>query len=340
MGSQDFGRSEGRWDSQTLSLTLGRLCGIRIRAHITLPLAFFVLLSAFSPFWGLALLLGAVLFAIVFLHELGHCFGCRAVGGRADDVLLGPLGGLAFVDPPHRPAEYALTTLAGPAVNVLLLVAMLPVAYVQGYLSASLVNPIAINDLSGPAMFGFECFRLNYLLLLFNLLPIYPLDGGRLLQAALWHRLGYVHASILSTNVGMAAGAILAILGVYLAGAWGHIYLILTVVGAAAVVDSFRFRRQIELTGGMPENEFGYDFSQGYTSLERSMPRSKGAAVFPSLRARVGDWLRRRRESQEAHIEAELDRILEKIHSFGIESLSREERKLLTQASKRRRSRS
>src|SRR6188474_824206 len=112
------------------SFPIGTIFGIRVRVHIL-----FLLLVLFRAWPDVELTRQGVdaaeqilqnmrwiglLFGSVLLHEFGHCFGCRSVGGRADDILMWPLGGLAFCDPPQRPWPEFVTVACGPLVNVVL----------------------------------------------------------------------------------------------------------------------------------------------------------------------------------------------------------------------------
>lgn len=339
MADYRYARSPGRWDSRSMSLALGSVFGILVRVHISLLVfAVYRLTSGRTNLWFEAAGLG-ILFTLVLLHEFGHCFACRFVRGRADDILLWPLGGLAYCQPPHRPLESLITTLGGPSVNLLIFCLLLPVLFVQGGLSASVLNPFADLD-AGPglALYTHLCFRVNYLLLLFNLcLPIFPFDGGRVVQEVLWFKLGYYHATVIATSVGLIGSFAVFCLGIYLAGAWNGEYLLLACVGFFGFASCYRVRQELEQQGQMMENEFGYDFSEGYTSLEQSTGRSGSKLRLPSLTGAVRLWLRQRRERQEARVEIELDRILAKISATGIDSLTRAEKRILQMASRRRR---
>lgn len=340
MADYAYGSSKRRWDAQTWSWTLGRFADIRVRVH-----ALFLVFIASRLLFGLSDLgfevaMLTTLFILVLLHEFGHCFGCRWVGGQADDILLWPLGGLAYANPPQRPYENLVTVAAGPAVNAAILVLLVPVLYLLGALSLKQFNPFDVTITEfGLAGYAALAFKLNLILLLFNLMPFYPFDGGRLLQIALWYRLSHFHATMIATTVGMGGALLLTVLGIYLAGAWSSGYLLLAMIGLYGFYTCLTTRRQLELMGQMPDNEFGYDFSEGYTSLERSMSKTRRRGAGPGLRRRFQAWLDRRRKRQAALVEAQLDRILEKIHSSGMQSLSREERRVLAQASKHRRAR-
>lgn len=178
------------------SFSIGRLFGIPIRVHVTLliflPLFAFSFMPVDGPqglFYGA---LGAVgLFASVALHELGHSLVARAKGSRILEILLLPIGGMARLDAlPRRPADEIQTALAGPAVSLALGLA--------GLFGAPYVFPF--NPLL--AVMVHELGRINIMLVLFNLIPSFPMDGGRVFRAALVPRLGRVPATQLAAKVG------------------------------------------------------------------------------------------------------------------------------------------
>src|SRR6185295_7350486 len=159
---------------------LFRFRGIQVYLHFTWFIVAFLEFSQFSrryhsPIWGVCEYLG--LFAIVLVHEFGHAFACRQTGGRADTIMLWPLGGAAFVSPPQRPGAYLWSIAAGPLVNVILL----PI------LTVILVVARANFRVSDPDVYRFiwAIWNVNAGILIFNLLPIYPLDGGQLLRGVL-----------------------------------------------------------------------------------------------------------------------------------------------------------
>lgn len=146
-----------------------------------------------SPVWPVFEYLA--LFAIVLMHEFGHALACRQTGGKADQIVLWPLGGVAYVAPPLRPGATLWSIAAGPLVNVAL--APLLTALVLG--ARSLGWPEAVPN---AYIFIRTVCIINYGLLFFNLLPIYPLDGGQILQSLLWFMLGRARSLMVATVIG------------------------------------------------------------------------------------------------------------------------------------------
>lgn len=151
------------------------------------------------------------LFAIVTMHEFGHALACRSVGGAADRIVLWPLGGVAYVDPPPTPAATLWSIAAGPLVNV----ALVPLLALLAFLAASL-------GISNPNLLAFlhAIFDINLVLLIFNILPIYPLDGGQILQSLLWFPLGRARSLMISTGLGFVGVALFLVLALWSQDLW------------------------------------------------------------------------------------------------------------------------
>ena len=181
--------------------------GIRVRIHATLIiLTATTLLFSYSKGYSLndRLVSMAMLWVAIILHEFGHCFAARSVGGIAEDILLWPLGGLAFTAPPHRPWPVFVTVIWGPLVNVLICVfcaIIIALVLGRGMVSLNPFNHFLPERLSEFHYNGhltaywlgyylFWMFQVSYILLLFNLLPMFPMDFGQVLQTALWPKLG------------------------------------------------------------------------------------------------------------------------------------------------------
>jgi Zn-dependent protease len=161
--------------------------------------------------WNIAEYLA--LFLIVLTHEFGHALACRQVGGRANQIVLWPLGGVAYVDPPPRPGATLWSIAAGPLVNVVLV----PVIYVIGTTvkTSSLVT--TIPDLL-PLLRSIAW--INWGLLIFNILPVYPLDGGQILRSLLWFVLGRARSLMVAAVIGFLGVAGFILLAVRSGDAW------------------------------------------------------------------------------------------------------------------------
>jgi len=149
------------------------------------------------------------LFLIVLAHEFGHALACRQVGGQANLIVLWPLGGVAYVTPPPRPGPILWSIAAGPLVNVALVPILTILLVWSGTLGWKESMPNAYT-------FIVTLWQTNLGLLIFNLLPIYPLDGGQILQSLLWFVVGRARSLMVTTVIGFIGvpGLILiAILG-------------------------------------------------------------------------------------------------------------------------------
>lgn len=164
-----------------------------------------------SPVWNVIEYL--TLFGIVLLHEFGHALACRQVGGRANEILLWPLGGIAFVSPPPRPGAWLWSIAAGPLVNLVLV----PLT-VGAYIAASTQG---LADTHPDAHhYLFAVMVMNAFLLVFNLLPIYPLDGGQILQALLWFFIGRAQSLMVVSVIGLVAVVGVVAVAVLLQDIW------------------------------------------------------------------------------------------------------------------------
>jgi Zn-dependent protease len=137
------------------------------------------------------------LFLIVTLHEFGHALACRQVGGRANRIVLWPLGGVAYVDPPPRPGATLWSIAAGPLVNVALL-PLLVFLTIIGHFPLWTPSGLPNTDQFLPSVFW-----INTGLLAFNILPIYPLDGGQILRSLFWFVLGRGRSLMVATVLGL-----------------------------------------------------------------------------------------------------------------------------------------
>ncbi len=164
-----------------------------------------------SPIWNVLEYLA--LFAIVLLHEFGHSLACRQVGGRADRIVLWPLGGVAYVQPPERPGATLWSIAAGPLVNVVLAPALFLLIWLMR--ASGVVSPM-----SDAFRFLHAIAFINMGLLIFNLLPIYPLDGGQILRSLLWFLMGRAWSMTVATILGFVGVAGLVLLALVSRSVW------------------------------------------------------------------------------------------------------------------------
>ena len=194
-------------------IRLFRFAGIEVFLHFSWFLVAAIYISGYirryeSPVWGVLEYISV--FVIVLIHEFGHALACRQVGGIANRIVLWPLGGIAFVDPPRRPGAYLWSIAAGPLVNVILLPVL---AFVSMMAQASLPG-------SDVAVFFRDLNFINAVLLGFNLLPIFPLDGGQIVRGLLWFPFGEIRSLQISSVIGLIGGAILGIVGLMAGSVW------------------------------------------------------------------------------------------------------------------------
>jgi len=135
------------------------------------------------------------LFCIILMHEFGHALACRQVGGKANQIVLWPLGGVAYVNPPPRPGATLWSIAAGPLVNVVLLPILSGLGILGRATGWSAANPNAHLLLR-------NIWWIDFGLLLFNILPIYPLDGGQILRSLLWFVVGRARSLMVATVIG------------------------------------------------------------------------------------------------------------------------------------------
>jgi Zn-dependent protease len=302
--------------------------------------------------WATAGIIG-ILFISVLLHELGHFYAAVQFGGDSDLILLWPLGGLNPPRPPFDSRQELAVHLAGPLVNAALCAAAGCIVAVHEQANVvDLLNPFAPRNLlepqgGGPLLVAAKltCW-INCVLWLANLLPAFPFDGGRALRAGiLAARPDFSTQRALFLVTSLAKIVAVVLVGVALV-MWSDespqavpVWLSLVLL---AMMLYFSARQEEERTvdDDSEDRPFGYDFSQGFTSLERSSRPEREPAGL------IRRWLDERRsarlqQQRELELEEEkrADEILGRLHEHGLNSLSAEERSLLDRVSRRYRHR-
>ena len=315
------------------SIFILRFKGIAVRLHLITLLFMGVLLirSISSDALGLgytALAVGA-LFLLILLHEFGHCFACRWSGGDADRIVMLPWGGLALTRPADGWKAHLITTIGGPAVNVLIFPLTTATLVLLGESDAIIFNllqpGIAAGGVDGPYIAvqqaAFWLHAINLYLLLFNLaLVMYPFDGGRIVQELLWSRIGYKRSMEIAVLVGFGGALVL--------GALALVFeevnlLIIAVFGAFAC---WQERQRIRIGAVTEVDEFGL-----WKGLEKD-----AAPAATAVSARQQRQQDKALEAERLQSE-EVDRILAKIAAEGMGSLTRREKRILEGETRKRR---
>lgn len=198
------------------SWKIGHLAGIGLHIHWT----FFLLpaLAAFQVISGGGTWLAAVdavifvlaIFGCVVLHELGHALTARRFGIATHDITLLPIGGVArLARMPKNPWQELAIAAAGPAVNVAIAVAL-----ATGLAVGGLLSPGAASA-SGAGVWFVNLIAVNLALVAFNLLPAFPMDGGRVLRSLLAMRLPYLRATRIAATVGQVLAVVLGLVGLF-----------------------------------------------------------------------------------------------------------------------------
>jgi Zn-dependent protease len=228
-----------------LSWKIGRVAGINLYLHPTflLVLLFPGVLDSGNP---LTILLVLAVFGCVLLHELGHALMARRFGIETSDITLYPIGGVARLQRmPRAPGAELLITLAGPAVNFAIVAAL------------SLLGALGLEPLTAGTMFGeflSELWIVNLGLGLFNLIPAFPMDGGRILRALLSGWLGRAMATTVAATVGRTLAVLFAVTTIYWSGPLIHLALAAFVYFAASAEEKqvrYEERRRAQ-AGGNP----------------------------------------------------------------------------------------
>ena len=348
-------------DHASWSLGFGRWGGVHVRVHM-----FFVLFAAFTCYlswpdgktagspkvdelaiYGLSILLVSVL-----LHEVGHLWAARRLGGRLDQIVLVPWGGLTTVRGIADPRAELLTHLAGPAAHVAVCLLCAPLLVGPSGHLLGLMNPLAPEQLADPPT-ALKLVRLafwiNWTLLLLNLLPVFPFDGGAAFRAAMlvkWPELGrrgasWVVASL--AKVAVIAVAVLALVLPFDDESYGLVPLRFPLV--LLCIFLYFSAQHEERRSAAEESDEDDPFSDSrlpanLSSLEHAVEQG-GDSSGPLQR-----WKERRRELRlrrqralEAEEERRVDEILQRLHNHGMQALSPEDRALLDRVSARYRSR-
>src|SRR2546430_15050530 len=184
------------------SIPILRIAGIQLRIHIT----FLLLIGWIALGSASAVVFVLLLFLCVVLHEFGHALAAKGYGINTPDITLLPIGGVARLERiPEEPKQELVIAAAGPAVTAIIALSLFVVIAARGgtELGASVQSGDMVVNL----------FKINVWLLLFNLIPAFPMDGGRVLRALLATRLSYARATQIAATVGQGFAFVFGFIG-------------------------------------------------------------------------------------------------------------------------------
>jgi Zn-dependent protease/CBS domain-containing protein len=277
------------------SLKVGQLAGTVVYVHVT----FFVLLAWIGVIDGLekgsltaaaeAVGFTMTLFACVVLHEFGHAFMARRFGIHTRDITLFPIGGMGRLERiPDVPSQEFLIALAGPAVSVGIAAVLLAALWLQGW------APQLEELTTGNVPFAERLMFINAGLAVFNLLPAFPMDGGRVLRAVLAMRFDYALATEVAARIGQGTAALFAIVGVLLPNPILVVIALFVWVGAAGeaglaqVKQALRGRTvdtamRTEFGVLVPDDSLGYAAEMAIRHAQSDFPVLVGGRVVGLL---------------------------------------------------------
>jgi Zn-dependent protease/CBS domain-containing protein len=198
------------------SLTVARVAGTAVRIHVTFLLFLVWIWFAYyreggAPAATEGVIFISLLFFCVLLHEFGHVFAARWFGIKTPDITLWPFGGIASLERiPEKPGQEFVVAIAGPLVNVAIAAALIL------YLGTTNIDMQALTKIEDPATSMIvKLAGANIFLVLFNLIPAFPMDGGRVLRALLATRYSFGRATELAAMVGQGFAVLFGILGIF-----------------------------------------------------------------------------------------------------------------------------
>ncbi|MDY6847171.1 MAG: site-2 protease family protein [Chloroflexota bacterium] len=228
------------------SINLGKIFGIDLKINITflyllLWVMFLNLLGGATPGAALAEMIFIIaLFVLVVLHELGHALMAKRFGINTQDITLLPIGGLARLEKmPEDPKQEFLVAIAGPTVNLIIGGLLFFGLLVTGFFN----QPLSLGLVEGNLWT--RLLAANITLFLFNLIPAFPMDGGRVLRSLLSLRMDPVKATSIAANIGKGAAALIGILG-FIFNPWLVLTAIFIWVGANSEANNARIQASIK----------------------------------------------------------------------------------------------
>lgn len=313
---------------------VGKVARIQVNAHWSLLVFAAWFLWVFRNSAQLGLIAILILWGSIFLHELGHCFTARWLGGRADKIVMWVLGGLAYCEVDQRPWPQFLVALGGPIVNVVLL--LLGVAILAPSLG---IGVWILPWMDWPSVSGLGTnsvillVRINAVMCILNAIPAFPLDGGRMFHAALWKKQGFLKAMKTTIVLAFICASLIALYGLTIRDATLFFVALFVVIGA------FQQRRALQL-GVLGEGAQEPPWARGAQAYERAKAGGASEEDEEDKPGAIARWkAERARKKEEAEaarkreVAKRLDEVLARVSEVGMQGLSDEERSFLDAAS-------
>lgn len=266
------------------SFQVAKFFNIPVQVHWTFVLIFaYVFFLGYRENWdwlsmGWSGLFVLALFVCVVLHEFGHALTARRFGVETRDIILSPIGGVARLDRlPEKPMQEFQVAIAGPLVNVGISLALSPYFLLVsgetrrqlGNIFYSLVYPesnVFVRDLSPLDYFLFGLIALNLTLAVFNLLPAFPMDGGRVLRALLSLRLGRRRATQIAAFIGQGFAVILVAYGLW------EFSLITAFIGVFVFMTAASENRMVRIDSSLDHHTVGELARRNFTKIYQRDP--------------------------------------------------------------------
>lgn len=325
----------------TRSFAIGDFFGVHVRmywaAAILMPLVFLRWVPRGTTMEAITCtaICFTGLFAIIWVHEMGHIAAGWRLGIRSDRITLSPFGGVAHMNAQAAsPRGELLVSLAGPATHLLWLVVFWPL---------QLLLPERVFVIDGwwtcPVEFTVWFFvTTNVSLLLFNLLPFFPLDGGRCLRALLAMRVHPNRATMWATSVGIGGGVLLVVLALGRPDLQSSIGLVIGLSCVSHCIQERRMARHVLVYEQAQRDPWAMDpdaWKRGAGPLADARQRQPG--WFTRWRSERAERRAEIRADKERELDREVDAALERVHQVGMSGLNDREKAVLQRASRRRR---
>jgi len=255
------------------SLNIGKIFGINFKIHITFFfLLFFIFISVLQQHGLSNALLAALficaVFACVLIHELGHSLVARRFGKQAKSIILLPIGGVAAMEEmPEKPAQEIIMAVIGPFINLAIALLL--------YLLVGSWTGVGVPDLYPDSLKTFLAglIGVNIMLAVFNLVPAFPMDGGRVLRAILAMKLDYVKATSVAVFIGQAVAMFLIFFGIFF-NFW------LTLIGLFLYIGAGSERQHVILRSFLHQVPVSEAMTTEFQSLRADEPVSRALEHF------------------------------------------------------------